>query len=117
MAVTTELVLIRHGETDWNKEHRLQGQAKPGPPLNDMGFQQTHMVSSSTRHGQQQQQQQPQQQCLKSTLTAAWCRCEQQLQKSPFSKAGSASRILPFSPARISTCTLVDVPSMPIPPQ
>lgn len=47
MAVT-ELVLIRHGETDWNKEHRLQGQAKPGPPLNDMGIQQTHMVSSAT---------------------------------------------------------------------
>ncbi|KAF6256513.1 histidine phosphatase superfamily [Scenedesmus sp. NREL 46B-D3] len=44
MAATTELVLIRHGETDWNKEHRLQGQAKPGPPLNDMGLQQTHML-------------------------------------------------------------------------
>ncbi|WIA20793.1 hypothetical protein OEZ85_005153 [Tetradesmus obliquus] len=44
MAVTTELVLIRHGETDWNREHRLQGQAKPGPPLNDMGFQQTQML-------------------------------------------------------------------------
>jgi broad specificity phosphatase PhoE len=47
MAFTTELVLIRHGETAWNKEHRLQGQAKPGPPLNDMGIQQTRMVSSA----------------------------------------------------------------------
>eukprot|EP00878_Enallax_costatus_P011786 GHUV01012303.1.p1 GENE.GHUV01012303.1~~GHUV01012303.1.p1 ORF type:complete len:204 (+),score=63.17 GHUV01012303.1:210-821(+) len=44
-SVRTEFVLIRHGETDWNKERRLQGQEKPGPPLNKLGFQQTEMLS------------------------------------------------------------------------
>ena len=31
----TTLVLVRHGETDWNREHRLQGHADT--PLNDAG--------------------------------------------------------------------------------
>ena len=33
-----ELLLARHGETDWNVEHRLQGQLRPGPPLNEKGL-------------------------------------------------------------------------------
>jgi len=33
--VATTLLLARHGETDWNREHRLQGWADP--PLNELG--------------------------------------------------------------------------------
>jgi hypothetical protein len=40
----TELMLIRHGETDWNVERRLQGQCQPGPPLNETGCRQTEVV-------------------------------------------------------------------------
>jgi broad specificity phosphatase PhoE len=36
--VPTQLVLVRHGETDWNRENRFQGHADP--PLNDTGRQQ-----------------------------------------------------------------------------
>jgi hypothetical protein len=32
-----ELVLVRHGETPWNVEHRLQGQLLPGPGLTERG--------------------------------------------------------------------------------
>lgn len=32
----TEFLFIRHGETQWNREHRFQGQANP--PLNDTGL-------------------------------------------------------------------------------
>lgn len=45
MANPCEIVLVRHGETAWNKEGRLQGQAEPGPPLDELGFQQAAVVS------------------------------------------------------------------------
>jgi broad specificity phosphatase PhoE len=35
MAAMTEVLVARHGETDWNREHRWQGQGGPG--LNDRG--------------------------------------------------------------------------------
>jgi probable phosphoglycerate mutase len=60
----TELILIRHGETDWNRELRFQGHIDV--PLNDMGHEQArrlgcrlaretvqHLVSSDLMRAQQ----------------------------------------------------------------
>ena len=39
----TEIIVIRHGETNWNVEGRYQGQADP--PLNTRGFDQAHEIA------------------------------------------------------------------------
>lgn len=43
----TRLVLIRHGETDWNREGRYQGQADP--PLNARGREQARTLAQQLR--------------------------------------------------------------------
>ncbi len=43
----TRLVLIRHGETDWNVEGRYQGQADP--PLNAKGLAQARQVAEALK--------------------------------------------------------------------
>ncbi|KAL3133636.1 hypothetical protein ABBQ32_008150 [Trebouxia sp. C0010 RCD-2024] len=43
-AVTTVL-LVRHGETAWNLQHRLQGQCEEDPPLNATGKQQAQALA------------------------------------------------------------------------
>ena len=40
----TLVLLARHGETDWNLEHRLQGQDPTVPGLNAKGWEQAAMV-------------------------------------------------------------------------
>lgn len=44
----TRLILIRHGETDWNIEGRYQGQADP--PLNRRGLSQAEQVAIPLKH-------------------------------------------------------------------
>ena len=45
--MTTRLILIRHGETEWNVEGRYQGQADP--PLNQRGLAQAHQLAQKLR--------------------------------------------------------------------
>jgi broad specificity phosphatase PhoE len=40
-----ELLLVRHGETDWNREGRFQGHADP--PLNDLGRRQAAELAAA----------------------------------------------------------------------
>jgi broad specificity phosphatase PhoE len=45
--MTTQLVLIRHGQTEWNRQGRWQGQADP--PLNAMGRRQARRAALGLR--------------------------------------------------------------------
>jgi 2,3-bisphosphoglycerate-dependent phosphoglycerate mutase len=45
--VATTIVLVRHGETDWNRDNRFQGHADP--PLNDNGRAQARALATELR--------------------------------------------------------------------
>jgi broad specificity phosphatase PhoE len=46
--MATRLYFVRHGETDWNVEGRLQGQLDI--PLNDHGRKQAHAAATYLKH-------------------------------------------------------------------
>lgn len=43
-----QLILVRHGQTDWNREYRVQGQADLS--LNDLGRAQAEAIARALRH-------------------------------------------------------------------
>ena len=43
---TVQLLLLRHGETTWNEEKRLQGSLFPGPSCNEKGIAQAQEAAS-----------------------------------------------------------------------
>jgi broad specificity phosphatase PhoE len=45
--VPTTIILVRHGETDWNRENRFQGHADP--PLNETGRAQARELAEGLR--------------------------------------------------------------------
>ncbi len=45
--MATTIVLVRHGETDWNRDNRFQGHADP--PLNDAGRAQARTLASELK--------------------------------------------------------------------
>jgi probable phosphoglycerate mutase len=45
--MSTRLCIVRHGETAWNAEHRVQGQLDI--PLNDIGLKQAQAVAAALR--------------------------------------------------------------------
>lgn len=47
----TRFCLVRHGETDWNTEHRLQGQLNT--ELNSTGLRQAHCLGQALAHAGQ----------------------------------------------------------------
>jgi broad specificity phosphatase PhoE len=47
--VATRIILVRHGQTDWNVERRVQGGGS-NPPLNDAGRQQAENIAMRLAH-------------------------------------------------------------------
>ncbi|CAL8465578.1 g5114 [Coccomyxa elongata] len=43
---STDILLLRHGETDWNLQFRLQGQHPEDPPLNATGTEQSRVLAN-----------------------------------------------------------------------
>ncbi|MCK5577039.1 MAG: histidine phosphatase family protein, partial [Dehalococcoidales bacterium] len=46
--VANRIILVRHGETDWNKEKRIQG-GLSNTPLNDLGRKQAEKLALRLR--------------------------------------------------------------------
>eukprot|EP00201_Polytomella_parva_P023420 CAMPEP_0175040466 /NCGR_PEP_ID=MMETSP0052_2-20121109/1281_1 /TAXON_ID=51329 ORGANISM="Polytomella parva, Strain SAG 63-3" /NCGR_SAMPLE_ID=MMETSP0052_2 /ASSEMBLY_ACC=CAM_ASM_000194 /LENGTH=254 /DNA_ID=CAMNT_0016302685 /DNA_START=140 /DNA_END=904 /DNA_ORIENTATION=+ len=48
-ASATKFIIVRHGETDWNIEGRLQGQSTIDPGLNEKGFLQAETLAEGLK--------------------------------------------------------------------